>query len=882
MLKDAASQEQENVFGDTYKNAQDAFSSLEFLIKDRVGKGFISREQCEQFVKDNHIGIAVYMKSLGSYRYVNHLGDALTKDAWMALYRSVLFWTEEDKKGKQVTVHYDPSSDYNSLRGARIYGELSDGKYEPLYERNYFTPTGSYNEATSTYNIAKPITTFAKETGADTSHIHLLLQKIAGECYPYLLAWLRAKMVSPTRKTEVVPIFVGRQGTGKSTFGDAICMALFSKDNVIVTDQFDSTARFNSDNADALIICIEEKTQDDKRNTSSNLKARATAKRVRKENKGVDPIFQDSHTDFILTTNELVPLKFEDRGNQRRFMVMEVDDKFTRDASPLADAVFTKLYGFDGDGNQIGKGLVDNKALIEQFKYELATKKGFEDINYRKFPKTAAYHRCFSIPRNNDMIMIEDIIKAITPYIVASLRSGEVVTRVQVEDEELNKHDVYLDQVCDVNAFQYHRHKGDFPNRLAVCRNKVFFDAQRNQSLPHSMVERALLDMREHFKENGIILRSETACPVSGFRALIGKDKYSPTAWFMLAEEDTIVPDEATDTVATSIGGLSGIEVITQESGRIGTRVRYNNKFVYDEHGEFETLNELKPGCIDRKAENAQYLDTFLLEADDTSPVIMMQELRVLSQGSVNRASVPRAEELYAQRLAVQDAEATRLFNTGVICRAVYSGSKSIHMLIRVADSPSDIEERRWLFSYLTSTLSSKLNFDPSVHDPTRLTRAPITMVRLSTIPSYDDIQHEYAHINKDQQVKGQQRLLVEDWSNIYQLNWRPIYEAWKLAPPAHYEQRGKMLPSKPIYRQAAVAILEGKFFTDKQWNGARNELFFPAYRLLRMNDYTHDELWEEIYDQLKGYKKTQEIPYWQTRKVSKIIRDIDEAVDNE
>jgi len=66
--------------------------------------------------------------------------------------------------------------------------------------------------------MAGRITLRAKQADTDTIHIHLLLQAVAGEYYPYNLLWLCTKMVNRADTAEVVPVFVWQKGTGKSKF----------------------------------------------------------------------------------------------------------------------------------------------------------------------------------------------------------------------------------------------------------------------------------------------------------------------------------------------------------------------------------------------------------------------------------------------------------------------------------------------------------------------------------------------------------------------------------------------------------------------------------------------------------------------------------------
>jgi len=864
MLQNEIDRDYANVFGLTYKEAEGVMQRIEYVVKDRKNKGFATKEFCEQFAKENHLDIIVHMKSGGTFRAVTHRGDAILPSEWRRMYRQILFYSyEQDGEMKQA---FWSAEDYDHFSSAKVFGEMSDGKSKPLYTRNYFLPTGFFVEEKEAFNSAKPITSFAKETGADTSHIHELLRRLSGECYPYLLSWLKAKMVNPTRKTEVIPIFTGGQGTGKSTFGEVICRALFGEENILVTDQFDSSARFNADQADALVVCIEEKTQDDKKNTSGALKSKATARQTRKENKGVDPFYQESYTDYVMSTNEYVPLKFEGRGNQRRFMVMECDGTFTRERNPLAEEVFTRLYGYNINGEKVTKGLLEDKDTIAQFKYELW--RDGDKVNYRKFPHTAAYDRCFDIPRTNESIDIEIILKALLPFVKASLMMGSRQDKITMTSEDEEPQDIYLDTIImDTNAFQYVRKSKQMGDRIALCRYLIFMDSANNRPYAHSVVERMLLDMKVWIKETfGLVLLNDTNYPSGGFKNVTSKARFSPTAWFTLPDDDI---DEETSYEANEVFHNAGSTGVPGWPGREGQRVGFNGNFVYDENGEYETLNELKPNCIDRRQENAQYMDTFLLEADDTTEAIKNTELR---RFAIAKQFPLNAETFYKERLTIQDTEATRLFDLGIACRIVYSGAKSLHILIRVADSPNNMEERVWLDAYLKSTLSNVLTFDASTKDPTRLTRSPRTLER-ETICPYDE--------TKQAKLIGTQRLLAVNWNNIYDIRWRQIYEAWKSQPPSRYEERGKMMPSKQIYKDAVQDILDGVFFTDYKWTGKRQDAFFPAYRLLREMGYTHDELWQELHKQIEDYKKRGERSYWHTREHSTIIKQIDKEFED-
>src|SRR5574344_107683 len=648
---------------------------------------------------------------------VSHKGELISAESFVDYYKSLLYYSVK-QGSKVVEVPWTPEG-YEFYDKAYIAAEQSDGVHRPLYYRDYTVPSGYYSEEKDAFNVAKPFPVFAKETGRDTSHIYTYIQHIAGECSMWLLAWLRAKLLYPTVKTQIVPIIVSRtQGSGKTSFAEVICKGLFGKDNVIVSDQYDSTARFNADYADALIVCQEEKEIEDKRNPAGALKSRATATTIRKEQKGVDPIYQESYTDFIMTTNKDVPIKFDGREDQRRFMIMEADEHFTRKESSLADEVFTKLYGYDANFNKAGTPFQEDKDLIAQFKHELFTNEELAKVPLRNFPKTAAYNRCFSMPRTTEATEIETILRALAPFIKASLEQDKLVEVVDT---------LKLSDIIEVtNAMQFMPEYKNYKKYVALCRPLIFCDATTRKPYAHATVERGILDCGPWLlAEYGIKIEACTDPIPGGFARIAGRYRMAMTARFSLAlDEDTQIREMPT------IGPrISGVTLRSTE--RIGQRVRVNSKFRPDPNGCFETVNEMKPGVGDltNKSQNVQYMDTFLLESDETSHLNKQLEKQRAEEWELTNGSEPiPADVLYSERLQFARKEAERIFNDGIACRLVYSGAKSYHLLVRVKDAPTTLEEYSWLHAYLCTSISDKLLFDESTSDPARLTRSPIEL----------------------------------------------------------------------------------------------------------------------------------------------------------
>ena len=342
----------------------------------------------------------------------------------------------------------------------------------------------------------------------------------------------------------------------------------------------------------------------------------------------------------------------------------------------------------------------------------------------------------------------------------------------------------------------------------------------------------------------------------------------APTARFCLATDKESIKRD----MPSLYKEMPKVTLSSEE--RIGERLRVNKRFKPDPNGCFETVNEMKPGTVDltNKSQNVQYLDTFLLESDDTSHLNVQLEKKRAEEwlDTYGEAEPIAADVLYRERLQFALKEAQRIFNEGIACRLVYSGAKSYHLMIRVKDAPTNLEEYSWLHAYLCTTVSDKLVFDESTSDPGRLTRSPLKLPRTSV--AYGCM------------VEGEQDLIAENWHHVYDIRWRDLYELWKKRPLRKSEQvNGKrLMPTRPEYQDAAEAIIDTTFWTDTKWDGERQRCFFPAYRILRLLGYSHEQLWDEglMTKGVEKYKHPDEIHYWKTRGKSSIVSAIDAQID--
>jgi hypothetical protein len=847
------------VYGHVYESARQQMNLIKQAIEHQIGKGFSSTEECVKWTHEHLLDILVYSQTHKSDFYVSYTGDIITKGTWKNRYKDLMFIKYTGEDGAIIKRPWIPEGTLVSMN-LRINGEHANKEHAPLYHRDYFTPAGYYDPIRGTFNIAHPFETYAEDTGTDVSYFFTYIEHLGGKYAPWLLAWLRAKLLNPNRKTEVVPIIISRtQGNGKTTFAEVICKALFEPDNVLVTDQYDSNAKFNADYADTLIVCNEEKDEADRRSTTASIKSRSTATHIRKENKGMDPIYQEDYSELILTSNKDIPIKFEDSSRQRRFMVVEADSNFTR-KNILADQVFNKLYGFDVNDKEVDIPLIKNKKAKAQIKHELLTRKDIEEVPLKDFPDNTAAKRMFNMARTVEAVDIDSIMRAIAPFVKDTLDKKYVVDQRKSENGDNVS---LLTIISNINAINYVPEIAGYPAFVALCRPIIFYDSTTGKQFAHATVERTLYDCNIWLEEEyGLTILPNMLPLAGGFKGIYGRYSMAPCA--RIVKKENVIRKVEVSEKQTVILASTNTE-------RIGNRLRINSLWKPDPKGEFETVNEMKPGTIDlsNKNANVQYMDTFLFESDDTTEEVMqIEEGRIEAWKKIHDELPMSAQKLFDNRLRLQKAEAQRLFNEGIIARVVYSGSKSYHLIVRVVDEPDTLEQYVWLHGHLCNILSDKINFDPSTSDPARLTRAPILFERLT---DYHGIK-----------VKGTQGPLHTNWSNVYNYSWRPLYQQWLNRPKEDYEQSRRLIPTKPEYREAMLALLHGTFWTDSTWNGRRNRVFWSAYRLCRWLGFEHDILWTDsgILDGLNNYSKKNEIQYWRSREHADIIQNIDRDMD--
>ena len=75
--------------------------------------------------------------------------------------------------------------------------------------------------------------------------------------------------------------------------------------------------------------------------------------------------------------------------------------------------------------------------------------------------------------------------------------------------------------------------------------------------------------------------------------------------------------------------------------------------------------------------------------------------------------------------------------------------------------------------------------------------------------------------------------------------------------------------------------IITGDFWSSSKYDGDRQRLFFPAYRLMRVLGNTYEDIWDKIIpEHIDSYSKADERQYWLSRKNSALITSIEQDID--
>lgn len=144
--------------------------------------------------------------------------------------------------------------------------------------------------------------------------------------FDYMEKWLAHVVQKPHTKTKIVPIFKGKKGVGKDTFWDAFGYSILGKYYMATSKpEHDVFGRFGGATAQKIMVKIEEANFTTNKEHEERFKGLITCSHDSFEQKGKETIHVDSFVNFVLTTNQHVPVVLS--SDERRFVMFEASDE---------------------------------------------------------------------------------------------------------------------------------------------------------------------------------------------------------------------------------------------------------------------------------------------------------------------------------------------------------------------------------------------------------------------------------------------------------------------------------------------------------------------------------------------------------------------------
>jgi hypothetical protein len=213
-----------------------------------------------------------------------------------------------------------------------------------------------------------------------------------------------------------------------------------------------------------------------------------------------------------------------------------------------------------------------------------------------------------------------------------------------------------------------------------------------------------------------------------------------------------------------------------------------------DIYTEFVTVNELRDDVKTAKDEYVITLCNFIFELDN-------------------------------EDVETQKERAKRLFESKIVNRAVFSGSKSIHCRITVVDMPEDKEEYKFVWGKLNKKCFDG-KADRACSNPARLTRMP------NAIRS-NGVKQQRLHLSNE--------MLDFDWRREYELEKQ--IEAYVANRQIHIRNHGNGRTPVDILLKRNIPIGARKLLENSFMDGERHEMMPGAIWFLKKCGYTLAEL---------------------------------------
>ncbi|MES0020216.1 primase-helicase family protein [Mesorhizobium sp. M0036] len=152
----------------------------------------------------------------------------------------------------------------------------------------------------------------------------------------YIIRWTAWAIQNPDRAAEVALVFIGGKGTGKGTFGNALC-TIFGQHALHVFSAESLVGRFNAHLRDVCLLFADEAYWPGDKSAEGALKGLITEPEIAIEAKGVDMVKSTNRLHVLMASNEnwVVPASMD----ERRFAIFDLASHRAGD-----DAYFHALH----------------------------------------------------------------------------------------------------------------------------------------------------------------------------------------------------------------------------------------------------------------------------------------------------------------------------------------------------------------------------------------------------------------------------------------------------------------------------------------------------------------------------------------------------------
>lgn len=236
--------------------------------------------------------------------------------------------TFEDFRNRYMNVHEMVPNAKGELRPVPVGRWWLEHPRRRQYDRLVFAPG---REVEGAYNLWRGYGCNAipgKMHESYLEHLHRTICSGNHEHYDYLIRWLARAIQRPELPGSTAFVMRGRPGTGKSFFAKQFGY-LFGRHFLHVSNAAHLVGNFNSHLRDAIVVFGDEAFYAGDKKHESVLKTLITEDTLIIEAKGVDAEASPNYTHLILASNSdwVIPVGAADR----RFFIVDVDDKYERD-----------------------------------------------------------------------------------------------------------------------------------------------------------------------------------------------------------------------------------------------------------------------------------------------------------------------------------------------------------------------------------------------------------------------------------------------------------------------------------------------------------------------------------------------------------------------